>query len=164
MRFLPASDDTWRPCSDAHIAAGLLLSPSQWKELAACWPQDLPVGLWLANDVDVQALEGSGMPLAQFATLALHFPKWTDGRAYSQAVLLRRRLGWTGEIRAEGDVVVDMALQLWRCGFDEARLRPGQDPAIARKALRAFDGLAPGSFYQGDARKPLPRFLRNQAA
>ena len=159
MKFIPATSDDWASTEVATIAPRLLLSPAQWRELADSWPQELPVGLLLDNDVDVQTLE---LPLARFATIALRFPKWTDGRAYSQARLLRRRLRWRGELRAAGDVVVDMALQLSRTGFDVALLRAGQDPAVARRALHFFDALLPGPFYQGDVREPRPLFLRAQ--
>ena len=159
MNFIPAANDAWAPTEVARIAPQLLLTPAQWREVADAWPHDLAVGLLLDNDVDVQTLE---LPLARFATIALRFPKWTDGRAYSQARLLRRRLRWRGELRALGDVVVDMALQLSRTGFDVALLRPGQDPAVARRALHFFDALLPGPFYQGDVREPRPLFLRGQ--
>ena len=161
MKFVSASADDWTAAETARIAPRQLLSPAQWAEVAASWPDDLPVGLLLDNDVDVQALE---LPWQRFATIALRFPKWTDGRAYSQARLLRRRLRWHGELRAVGDVVVDMALQLSRTGFDVAALRPGQDPAVARRALQFFDALLPGSFYQGDVHEPRPLFLRTEAA
>ncbi len=87
----------------------------------------------VANDDDVVARAGDW---PRDATLALQFPKWTDGRAYSQAVLLRRRLGHVGRLVAVGDVVVDMLPLLARCGFDAARLRAGQN---AQHARRAFD-------------------------
>ena len=85
---------------------------------------------WLANTDDVLAAE-----LDRDTPLALQFPQWTDGRAYSQAALLRGRLRHTGRIVAVGDIVFDMLPLLQRCGFDAARLRPGQDPAHARRAL-----------------------------
>ncbi len=160
MKFLTATDDDWAAADTARVAPRQLLSPAQWAEVAARWPAELPVGLLLDNDADVQAL---GLPLQRFATIALRFPKWTDGRAYSQARLLRRRLRWRGELRAVGDVVVDMALQLSRIGFDIALLRAGQDPAVARRALQFFDDLLPGSFYQGDVHEPRPLFLRAEA-
>ena len=72
------------------------------------------------------------------AVIALHFPKWTDGRAYSQAVLLRARLRFAGEIRATGEVLVDMLPLLRRCGFDSAQLRAGQSLEAAERAMRFF--------------------------
>jgi uncharacterized protein (DUF934 family) len=50
--------------------------------------------------------------------IVLDFPKFSDGRAYSQARLLRGRLGYTGELRASGNVLQDQALFMLRCGFD----------------------------------------------
>ena len=73
------------------------------------------------------------------AAVALHFPKWTDGRAYSQAVLLRARLRSTGEIRATGEVLADMLPLLRRCGFDAVQLRADQKLESAQRALGFFD-------------------------
>jgi uncharacterized protein (DUF934 family) len=69
----------------------------------------------------------------------LQFPKWTDGRAYSQAVLLRGRVRYSGEIRASGDVVADMVPLLARCGFDAVQLRADQRLETAQRVL----GLLP---------------------
>ena len=85
----------------------------------------------------------------------LNFPKFTDGRAYSQAFLLRRRLGYTGDIRATGDVLIDQLVQMQRSGFSSAALKPGVDASAAQ---RQFDRYS--AFYQGDAVTPnrcLPR-------
>jgi uncharacterized protein (DUF934 family) len=68
-------------------------------------------------------------------SVALHFPKWTDGRAYSQAVLLRARLRYAGQIFATGDVVVDMLPLLRRCGFTGARLREDQRTEAAARVM-----------------------------
>jgi uncharacterized protein (DUF934 family) len=94
-----------------------------------------------------------GARLQGVRAVALHFPKWTDGRAYSQAFLLRARLKFTGEIRATGDVVVDMLPLLRRCGFDAVQLRADQDAAIALSTLNQFPG-----HYQGDAGGAKPAF------
>ena len=72
--------------------------------------------------------------------MVLNFPKWTDGRAYSQAVLLRGRLRYAGEIRACGDVVADMMPLLRRCGFTQVQLRADQKVETAERALGYFDG------------------------
>jgi uncharacterized protein (DUF934 family) len=69
----------------------------------------------------------------------LQFPKWTDGRAYSQAVLLRGRLRFTGEIRAQGEVLADMLPLLRRCGFNAVQLRADQKLETAQRALGYFD-------------------------
>ncbi len=77
--------------------------------------------------------------LRTHGALALHFPKWTDGRAYSQAVLLRARVRFTGDIIATGDVVADMLPLLRRCGFNAVQLRADQKLESARRALGFFD-------------------------
>lgn len=96
-----------------------------------------PLAVHLPNDADPDVLRAD---LPHLAAVLLDFPKWTDGRAYSQAWLLRARLGYTGEIRATGDVVVDMLPLLRRTGFDSAVLRPGQSREAAQRALGFFDG------------------------
>lgn len=106
--------------------------------------------LALANTDDVLALADA---VKAARVVALHFPKWTDGRAYSQAVLLRGRLRYAGEIRATGDVVVDMLPLLHRCGFDSVQLRADQSHASALATLNQFPG-----HYQGDATGAKPLF------
>ncbi len=104
-------------------------------------PQDtsLPEGaLPLDNTQDVLALPDE--TLQATPVVVLHFPKWTDGRAYSQAVLLRSRRGYRGELRATGEVLVDMLPLLQRCGFDAAQLRADQNLAAAERALGFFAG------------------------
>ena len=104
----------------------------------------------LANDADPRLLD-----LAGVTRIDLHFPKFTDGRAYSQAFLLRRRLGYTGEIRATGDVLIDQLVQMQRSGFTVAVLKEGVDASAAQ---RQFDRFA--DFYQGDVLEPRPLFAR----
>lgn len=106
----------------------------------------------LHNDADPRSLT-----LDDVDRVELQFPKFTDGRAYSQAFLLRRRLGFQGELRATGDVLVDQLQLLQRCGFDSAVLRADQDLAIAQRQLGHFD-----SFYQGDAVDALPLFASTE--
>ena len=106
--------------------------------------------LQLANDVDPSTLALDGVQ-----RIDLQFPKFTDGRAYSQAFLLRRRLGFQGELRATGDVLIDQLVQMRRSGFDSAVLRADQDTAAAELQFSRF-----ASFYQGDARTIAPLFAR----
>jgi len=89
----------------------------------------------------------------------LHFPSFTDGRAFSQAFLLRRRRGYQGDIRATGDVLIDQLVQMQRTGFSSAVLREGVDPADAQRQFDLFP-----AFYQGDAVNPLPHFVNDKAA
>lgn len=78
--------------------------------------------------------------------IELYFPHFTDGRAYSQAYLLRRRLGFKGDLRAKGDVLIDQLVQMERTGFSSAVLKEGVDPSDAQRQFERF--LA---FYQSDA-------------
>jgi uncharacterized protein (DUF934 family) len=100
---------------------------------------DVPVppgALVLDNHDDVLA---QGARLQGVRTVVLNFPKWTDGRAYSQAVLLRSRLRYTGELQARGEVMADMLPLLRRCGFDAVQLRSDQLLESAQRALGFFD-------------------------
>ncbi len=93
----------------------------------------LPPGtLTLQPDNNVLELPASALAVA---TVALTFPKWTDGRAYSQAVLLRARKRYAGHLVAVGDVTVDMTPMLRRCGFDAAIYRAGQSLESAQRTL-----------------------------
>lgn len=112
-----------------------------------------PVDLALANDVDVETIAAD---LGRYQSIALDFPKWTDGRAYSQSRLLRSRHRFGGEIRATGEVLADMMPLLARTGFDAVALRADQSRATAERALAFF---AEGH-YQGDVTEPRPRFAR----
>jgi uncharacterized protein (DUF934 family) len=113
-------------------------------------PDDsLPSGtLVLANTDDVgklcAALQGA-------PAVALQFPKWVDGRAYSQAVVLRGRLKYGGELIATGEVVVDMLTLLRRCGFDAVQLMRGQSLDDADRSLGYFN-----AHYQPDPGRSLP--------
>lgn len=103
-----------------------------------------------ADDPRAQPLEG-------VTRIELDFPKFTDGRAFSQAFLLSRRLGFKGEICATGDVLIDQLAQMQRSGFTHAVLRADQDLKVAERVLANYPGSRVGS-YQGDARRVHPRF------
>lgn len=121
---------------------------------AAPSPSPAPGVLQIANDADVLALAAEGA-LQGVTCIELNFPKFTDGRAYSQAVLLRRRLGFTGELRATGDVLIDQLLLMQRSGFTSAVLAAGVNAEAAPRQFVVFD-----EFYQGDAQQPRPHFAR----
>ena len=106
--------------------------------------------LQLHNDADPMASS-----LDSVQTIELHFPAFSDGRAFSQALMLRRRCGFKGDIRATGDVLVDQLSQMQRCGFSSAVLRADQNLAKGQELLAHFSG-----FYQGDVTQPQPLFAR----
>jgi uncharacterized protein (DUF934 family) len=104
--------------------------------------------LTLPNDTDPRQASLDGIH-----TVQLQFPSFADGRAFSQAFLLRRRLGFTGQIRAIGDVLIDQLAQMQRSGFTQAVLRADQSVEHGQKLLAQYD-----AYYQGDAVDTRPHF------
>src|SRR5437763_1299231 len=84
--------------------------------------------LQLSNDADARDVSLEGIERVE-----LNFPKFADGRAFSQAFHLRRRLGFKGDMRATGEVLVDQLVQMERTGFSSAVLRAGQDVEVAKR-------------------------------
>lgn len=101
---------------------------------------------------DPAALAGR---LASAARVEVNFPKFSDGRGYSIARLLRERHGYTGELRAVGDVQRDQLFYLSRVGFDAFLLREGEDAEAALAALADFSEA-----YQASVERPQPLFRR----
>ena len=142
-----------QPLPDGPVAVPL----AYWLEHApGLARRGAPVGVWLKPDDEPARLAGH---LDGLALIAVHFPKFTDGRGYSIATLLRRRLGWRGELRAFGDVGRDQLFYLARVGFDAFRLAGHRDP---RAALPAFDDFS--ERYQGSVDDPVPLFRKRAAA
>ncbi|QHE76603.1 DUF934 domain-containing protein [Hydrogenophaga sp. PBL-H3] len=105
--------------------------------------------LTLPNDADPREADLTGI-----SVIELHFPKFSDGRAFSQAFLLHRRLGFSGQIRATGDVLIDQLVQMQRSGFTQAVLRADQNLAHGQALLAHYP-----AFYQGDAVHIAPHFV-----
>lgn len=96
--------------------APLMVTLEHWRShREALMGHNGPLGLMLADD-ESPALVAE--ELERFALIALDFPAFKNGRAYSSARLLRQRYGFTGEIRAVGDVLRDQIAFMIRCGFD----------------------------------------------
>ena len=166
MKFIDPHHDRWHladgedgPLPQPSAVDQLLLTLAQWHTVRRNWSEPATagqrLGLQLDNDADVEALRAD---LPRLSLIALSFPKWTDGRAYTQARLLRARLGFQGEIRATGEVLVDMLPLLQRTGFDAVQLRADQRVEAARRALGFF-----AAHYQGDIRDARPVFRRPAA-
>ena len=87
--------------------------------------------------------------LGHLALIALHFPKFRDGRAYSQARLLRETLGFRGTLRATGDILRDQLHFLVRAGFDSFEVKKVADAEAFALTARRYS-----VFYQptGDGR------------
>lgn len=106
--------------------------------------------LQLANDVDPLTVSLDGVDRVE-----LTFPKFTDGRAFSQAWLIRRRRRFAGDIRATGDVLIDQLVQMQRTGFSSAVLKDGKDPSDAQRQFERY-----AEYYQADVQQQRPLFAR----
>jgi len=140
------------------VPAGDVIVPlAVWLgQRAALAARDGRTGVWLAPQEDPAALADD---LDRLPLVAVSFPKFSDGRGFSTARLLRERYRFKGELRAVGDVLRDQLLFLARCGFDAFALRDDQD---AEAALAAFDDFTEA--YQGGVDQPVPLFRRRLAA
>lgn len=92
--------------------------------------------LTLQPEDDVRTHEGLG----NHGVIAIAFPKWRDGRGYSSARILREA-GYTGDIRAIGDLTVDQLIFLKRAGFSSLAPDRPIDPAVAQAALARFPAV-----------------------
>lgn len=139
-------------------ASGDLIIPARlWLDARAVL-RERPgrIGVWLASEDDPAPL-AADLPL--FGIVAVDFPRFTDGRGYTTARLLRERYGWRGELRAMGDIQRDQLFYLARCGFDSFLLREGEDAQAALAAFGDFDEA-----YQAAADQTLPLYRRRAQA
>jgi uncharacterized protein (DUF934 family) len=93
------------------------------------------VGVRIESNEEVEAL---AYDLPRLALVAVAFPKYRDGRAYTSARLLRERLNYTGEVRAVGDVLQEQAGFMIRCGMDVFEPADGATPEAWTKAASRF--------------------------
>ena len=110
------------------------------------------LGVWLDSNQDPADLADA---INRFALIAVNFPKFTDGRGYSIAALLRSRYGFKGELRAIGDVLRDQLFYMQRVGFNAFAVRTDKDIHDAAKSLNDFSET-----YQGAIDQPVPLFRR----
>lgn len=158
IEFAASEDVSWTPCDDVQSAA-----QTDFPVIAAA---DLE-SFFQLNDIKAQALgiritpdmkvEDLAPRLDQIALIEVDFPSYTDGRGYSQARVLREHMGFQGELRAVGDVLIDQLRFMKRCGFDVAVLADHVDPSDAQAALERY-----GVWYQpaGDEHPPAHRLRR----
>lgn len=148
-------EDRWRHVADdAELPDGpAIVSLARWsRERALLLERGEPIGVRLPNTTNVANL-AADLPVLE--VIALEFPKFADGRAYSQARLLRERYSYRGEIRAVGDVLRDQLLFMARSGFDAFEPRADRDLDDALEAFGEFS-----ESYQPAADQPLPLFRR----
>lgn len=154
--------DDWqvlRPVADepAVVPPGRIIVPlAVWLDRQAALVARGDVGVWLAGSDDPAKLAVS---LPSLSLIAVDFPKFTDGRGYSIAYLLRSRFGFRGELRAVGDVLPDQLFYMKRVGFDAFAVRPDKDIHQALQSLRPFTDA-----YQGSWDNAVPAFRRHERA
>jgi uncharacterized protein (DUF934 family) len=119
-----------------EVPAGKTVVPLPvWKAQRAKLEGRAELAVWIPSDGRPEDLKED---LNRFAFIAVDFPKFTDGRGYSIAFLLRDRLGYKGEIRAIGDVLKDQLFYMQRVGFDAFAVRADKDIHDAVKSLKDF--------------------------
>ncbi len=129
-------DDPWiAVADDAGVppSGPVIVSLTRWRaEREALSARDEPVGVRLASH---EAAADIAPDLDRIALVALEFPTFRDGRAYSTARLLRERHGFKGELRAVGNVLRDQLLFMHRCGFDAFEIASENAVEAWRKAM-----------------------------
>lgn len=140
--FTRVADDAALPDGPVIVSAERLFAEQETLaarngEIGVAWPNTRDV-------VELQPL------LSRLSLVALTFPKFRDGRAHSQARLLRERYGFKGELRATGNVLRDQLLMLARSGFDAFEVEKDADAAAFTTALASYS-----VFYQptGEGRR-----------
>jgi uncharacterized protein (DUF934 family) len=114
----------------------LLISLTQWQDhRAMLLERSDALGILLNSD---EHPENVADDLGNFELVALDFPVFRDGRAYSYAYLLRDRYGFTGELRAVGDVLLEQLHYMHRLGFNAFQLDSKQPLEDWRTAAREF--------------------------
>lgn len=149
-------EDTWHLIQDENTGipeSGHIIVPlTIWqKNKADLMNRETPIGVWLDSHEEPEAIADD---LTHFSVIAIHFPKFTDGRGYSIARLLRERFSFQGELRAIGDVLQDQLFYLKRCGFDAFTLREDINIDKAVQSLNDFSVAYQTSY---DEKKPLFR-------
>ncbi|MDQ0511500.1 DUF934 domain-containing protein [Ancylobacter amanitiformis] len=130
-RFVRVSDDEALP----EGAAVLIGIERFLKDAEALRERPAPVGVIWPNSRPIAEIEPY---LGRIALIALNFPSFRDGRAYSQARLLRERLGWTGPLRAVGNVLRDQFLLMQRSGFDQIEVSKAADADAFDEAVHRY--------------------------
>jgi uncharacterized protein (DUF934 family) len=140
------ADDTPLPASGKVI-----VSLKRFRaERAALEASGLDLGVRIPNTEEATA--ALAQELGSLPLIALEIPKFGDGRAYSQARILRERHGYRGELRAVGDVLHDQLFHMSRCGINAFELRADQDP---QDCLRAFGNYDLAYQRAADAQEPV---------
>tara|TARA_B100001540_G_scaffold317729_1_gene352419 strand:+ start:720 stop:1202 length:483 start_codon:yes stop_codon:yes gene_type:complete len=148
-------DDNWQYITDEEAlpASGdIIISATRWaaeqENLAA---YNGAVGVQLEPGDDAMVLKGT---IESLPLIAINFPVFSDGRGFTQAKILRDRLGYKGELRARGDVARDQMFYMMRVGFNAYEVKAGRS---LQDALQAFDDFTVKYQVSADEKQPLYR-------
>jgi uncharacterized protein (DUF934 family) len=148
-------DDRWVHVADGEplpASGDAIVSLKRWRaERDALTSRKGGIGVRLAGG---DALDAIAPDLPRLAVIALEFPSFKDGRAFSLARLLRERHGYKGQLRAVGDVLRDQIAFMRRCGIDAFELRADRS---AEDALAAFGEFTVAYQAAADEKRPLFR-------
>ncbi len=118
------------------VPAGKTLVPlTVWQAQRASLQERADIGVWIASHERPEVLKDD---VAKLPVIAVDFPKFSDGRGFSIAYNLRTRLGFTGELRAIGDVLRDQMFYMQRVGFNAFATREDRNIHDALKSLFDF--------------------------
>ena len=174
--------DNWQLVGENEVLPALLETTDNlivplafWiKEHAALAQRAGKTGVWLNGADDPAQLQlpvargvgaggaagnAAGGAVNSLPLIAVEFAQFVDGRGYSIGRLLRERHGFTGELRAIGDVLRDQLLALTRCGFNSFVLKEGKSLVDALQAFDEFSGA-----YQNTVDHPAPYYRRRLTA
>lgn len=152
-------DNPWRhltaeDCDGGIPESGAVIVPlSVWQERKdSLTEREDPVGVCLDPGEEPAEIAAD---LDRLPLVAIHFPKFADGRGYSYARELRTRYNFGGDVLAVGDVLRDQMFYLHRCGFNAFVPREDRDPRELLEGLKDFSIT-----YQGDVNDPRPIYRR----
>lgn len=150
-------EDGWRrlePGESLPLDGKVILSLSDWFDhRAEVSPSNVPLGLLIEPATQVRSIAED---VARFALIAVHFPKFSDGRGFSLARKIREELGFAGELRAVGDILFDQLHYLARCGFDAFEI----DDTATIRLLEAGRRPSLGLYYQPAGSVEIPEKTR----
>ncbi|MEH6626854.1 MAG: DUF934 domain-containing protein [Motiliproteus sp.] len=158
----PAANDSWNYLASENGVTPDFSALSEDSDLLVdwcCWQQCRDqllsrsgrIGVKINGAVEVQALASD---LDKLALIAVDFPSFADGRGFSQARLLKDSYGFSGELRAVGDVTWDRLRFMHRCGFNAYEIA---DERYSEKMLAAFDEITVRLQGSSDDSRPIYR-------
>lgn len=138
------AEDDWRLALEGDAAPGLIAPLEAWRRA----PEG--AGVWVEGDAEADEI---GAQIAAAPVVAVRFPAFADGRGLTLGSLLRTRYGFTGELRAFGEIIPDLAEYMHRCGFNAFELPDRRQAEVTIACIARMS-----DHYQASVREPVPPF------